>query len=123
VSSFSWSQYLASATEEFGKEPERLLKDLIDQPQTLFNPHRLAIMLELYHTSAVEFAQLRHDLKLTDGALATHMKALVGDGFVESKREQIETRERTTFILTRSGASALVRFLDSISALRRGLKQ
>ena len=95
---------------------------MLDQPSVLFNSHRLAIMLELSHAGAVDFIQLRHDLELTDGALATHMKALTKDRFVESKKEQVETRERTVFILTRDGMDALDRFLNVISEIRGEIK-
>ncbi len=105
--------------EEFSKEPERLVKELLKQPYVLFNPWRFAIMLELYYASAVDFSQLKHDLKLTDGGLATHLKFLARDGMVEARREQVGSRLRTAFIITKKGIQALESLLDTLSNIRK----
>ncbi len=109
--------------EEFSREPERLVKELLKQPYVLFNPWRFAIMLELYFASAVDFSQLKHDLKLTDGGLATHLKFLAREGMVETRREQIGSKARTAFIITKKGIQTLESMLDTLSDIRKEARQ
>jgi len=114
---------ILSVLEEFSFKPERLTKELLGQPSVLFNPHRIAIMLELYHAGGGDFPQLRHDLSISDGALATHLRALANEELIESKREQIESRERTTFIITRKGILSLENFFKLMRELSEELQQ
>jgi DNA-binding MarR family transcriptional regulator len=111
-----------AVVEEFSREPERLTKELLQQPLVLFNPHRIAIMLELYHAGVAEFPQLRHDLGLTDGALATHLKALGGEGLIEARREQVGPRTRTAYIITRGGISAVDRMFSTMCEIKERLQ-
>lgn len=108
--------------EEFSREPERLTRELLQQPLVLFNPHRIAIMLELYHAGGGEFPQLRHDLGLTDGALATHLKALGAEDLVEARREQVGPRTRTAYIITREGISAVERLFSTMCKINERLR-
>ena len=109
--------------EEFSPKPGILIKELLEQPIALFNPHRFAIMIELYCTGAVDFPQLKHDLRLTDGALATHLKALANEELIESKRELVESRMRTTNIITRKGISAVEQMLNILCEIRKELQR
>jgi len=111
-----------AVAEEFSREPERLTKELLQQPLVLFNPHRIAIMLELYHAGTAEFPQLKHDLELTDGALATHLKALEGEGLIEARREQVGPRTRTAYIITRQGISAVQRMFSTLGRIKERLQ-
>ena len=109
--------------ELFDLKTKHLLKDLSEQPSVLFNPHRIAIMVELYCASAVDFSQLKYDLGLTDGALATYLKALANEGLIESKREAVESRVRTGYIITKKGISALEQMFKILCELHRGFQQ
>jgi DNA-binding HxlR family transcriptional regulator len=98
-------------------------KGLLEQPSVLFNQHRIAIMVELYYASAADFLQLKHDLDLTDGALATYLKALASEGLIESKREAVESRLRTGYIITKKGISALEQTFKILCELRERFQQ
>jgi len=111
--------FSVSVVEEFSLKPERLLKQLLELPSVLFNPHRIGIMVELYHAGAADFPQLAHDLGITPGALATHLKALASERLVESKREQVESRVRTTFIITAKGLSAIEQMFSNLREISR----
>jgi DNA-binding HxlR family transcriptional regulator len=112
-----------SVTEVFDLKAKHLLKGLLEQPPVLFNRHRIAIMVELYYASAAEFTQLKHDLSLTDGALATYLRALASEGLIESKREVVESRVRTGYIITKKGISALEQTFKILCELREGFQQ
>lgn len=109
--------------ELFDLKTKHLLKDLSEQPSVLFNPHRIAIMVELYCASAVDFSQLKYDLGLTDGALATYLKALANEGLIESKREAVESRVRTGYIITKKGISALEQMFKILCELHGGFQR
>jgi len=80
-------------------------------------------MVELYYASAADFLQLKHDLDLTDGALATYLKALASEGLIESKREAVESRLRTGYIITKKGISALEQTFKILCELRERFQQ
>ncbi len=111
-----------SEVEEFSREPEMLIKDLLRQPLVLFNPHRMAIMLELYHAGGAEFPQLKRDLNMTDGALATHLKALTGGKLLQSKREEVGPRTRTAFIITQRGIESVEEILTTMCKIKEKLR-
>jgi len=109
---------MSVAEESFDLKTKHSLKDLLQQPSVLFNPHRIAIMVELYCAGAVDFAQLKYDLGLTDGALATHLKALGNEGLIESKREPVESRVRTGYVITKKGISAVEQMFKILCEIR-----
>ncbi len=110
-----------SVVEEFSRRPERLVKELLGQPGVLFNAYRIGILLELYHTGAMDFPQLRDDLGTTDGGLATHLNLLAREGLVEAKQEQIGSRTRTVHLITKRGIVALEALLGNLNEIRKGL--
>jgi predicted transcriptional regulator len=114
---------VAVIEEGFDLRSKHLLKGLLEQPSVLFNRHRIAIMVELYHASAVDFSQLKHDLGLTDGALATYLRALASEGLTESKREAVESRLRTGYIITKKGILALEKTFEILCELHEGFQQ
>jgi DNA-binding MarR family transcriptional regulator len=105
-------------SEEYNSQAAELIKELLDQPSSIFHPQRIAILLELYSSGALEYLQLRHDLNLTDGALAAHIKVLSSDGLLEQKKEPIGARIRTTVVLTKRGFDIISGFLDVVSGIR-----
>jgi len=50
---------------------------------------RLGIMSALAVNDSLDFTSLKEFLDVTDGNLATHIKKLEGEGFVESKKSLI----------------------------------
>lgn len=80
---------------------------LLDIPRSLFHPDRFRIMFELYNTSTADFPQLQRDLNLSEGALATHIRALEKDKLIEPKPEQVGGRKRTGYLLTKHGVDAM----------------
>jgi len=89
---------------------------LKDAPAILFNPHRLLIMKILVKHVYADFRDLKRDLQITDGNLASHLRALGKMGYVETHKEIVGNKPRTTFILTRNGMEA---FEDLVESLRK----
>jgi DNA-binding HxlR family transcriptional regulator len=82
----------------------------VGYPTVLYNKYRLAIMYELYVAGAVEFVQLKSDLSLRDGALATHIRTLQRNGLVTAQKEPFGARTRTVYLITPKGISLLRKF-------------
>jgi DNA-binding MarR family transcriptional regulator len=62
---------------------------------------------------AVEFRELKAALDLTDGNLASHLRALEGEGLIVAEKGIVGKRMRTTYVMTESGR-AKFRELTSI---------
>jgi DNA-binding HxlR family transcriptional regulator len=105
-----------SVEEGFSQEP-LFLKKLLGQPRVLYHPVRLAILVELTRIGVVDYVQLRHDLNISDGALATHIKALVKNGLIEYRKEPEGTRERAHCAITREGLRSTKEFLGLLGRL------
>ena len=78
-------------------------------------------MFELYNTSTADFPQLQRDLDLSEGALATHIRALLKDQLIEPKQEQVGGRKRTGYLITKKGAEAVKALLDDMEKIRRAI--
>lgn len=92
----------------------------VSYPTVLYNKYRLAIMYELYVAGAVEFVQLKSDLNLRDGALATHIRTLQNSGLVTAQKEPFGARTRTVYLITPKGINLLRKFFSHM--LDRGSK-
>lgn len=111
------------ATEElFSQRPETILNNILDSPTELFNKQRLAIMLELYCAGGVDFPQLKRDIRdITDGALASHLKTLAESELIAPRTERIESRERTTYIITKKGVISVEKLFKDLDGIRKEL--
>jgi len=99
--------------------PDRLL----DLPRSLFHPDRFRIMFELYNTSTADFPQLMRDLHLSEGALATHVRALEKDKLIKPKPGEVGGRKRTGYLLTRKGVDAMMSLLDNFAKIKEAIPQ
>ncbi|KPM48944.1 winged helix-turn-helix domain-containing protein [Jiulongibacter sediminis] len=84
------------------------------------NKVRLGIMSVLMVNDAVSFNQLKELLELTDGNLASHLKALEKFKFIEVKKEFIDRKPNTTYLSTRAGKTA---FEEHLAALEKLIKE
>ena len=83
----------------------------------LFNHRtRMGIMAMLMVNEWVDFVSLRKTLKLTDGSLASHLKALVKEEQVEVEKKFIEEKPRTSYRATNAGRVAFEAHLSELEA-------
>ncbi len=86
------------------------------------NRIRLGIMSLLMvndwvHYSAMKEALSTPDQEITDGNLASHLKALMKHEFVEDKKEFIKRKPHTTYRVTQTGRKAFEAHLDALEEL------
>lgn len=93
------------------------MKDLITNLNKHFeNRVRLGIMSMLMVNDWVDFSTLKETLDITDGNLASHMKALEGEEYVEVKKQFLNKKSNTSYRATIGGRKA---FNDHLAILER----
>lgn len=84
------------------------------------NRIRLGIMSALMANDYVEFNSLKELLQVTDGNLASHLKALEKEEFIQMKKTFIGRKPNTRYAATRTGKEA---FEQHLAALEELIKQ
>ena len=80
---------------------------------------RLSIMSTLAVNDKLDFNSLKEYLDITDGNLASHIKALEKEKFIGVKKTFIGKKPNTKYFMTREGKKA---FEDHLKALERLIK-
>ncbi len=92
--------------------------DFLAQLNSAFDHrNRLGIMSVLMVNEWVEYSTLKTLLDLTDGNLASHLRALENIEFVEIKKQFVGRRPQTTYNVTELGRKAFVAHLDGLEKL------
>jgi len=83
---------------------------------------RLAIMTLLAARAQWPFQDLKAELKMSDGNLITHLRALHQAGYV-AYRKEILVRPQTKYELTAKGKKAFENYLEVLEEMVRSAKQ
>ena len=78
---------------------------------------RLGIMSVLMVNEAVDFNTMKETLNVTDGNLASHMKALEAEKYVEVKKQFLDKKPSTTYRATIEGRKAFEEHLAALEKL------
>ncbi|WP_394340440.1 winged helix-turn-helix domain-containing protein [Marinoscillum furvescens] len=81
------------------------------------NRVRLGIMSALMVNDSVEFKSLKHLLKVTDGNLASHLKALEKVNYIAVTKEFLDRKPNTKYSATDSGRKAFKKHIEAIENL------
>lgn len=65
----------------------------------------------------MDFNRLKELLEVTDGNLASHLKALEKEEFIEVKKSFIGRKPNTKYLATRAGKKAFGDHLDALEAI------
>jgi DNA-binding MarR family transcriptional regulator len=96
------------------------MKDLLSHFNKAFESKaRLSIMSVLVVNESMNFNGLKDLLALTDGNLATHLRALEEAGYVLVQKEFVGRKPNTTYKVTEAGRAA---FTDHLNALEAFIK-
>lgn len=77
---------------------------------------RLGIMSALAVNDSLDFTSLKEFLNVTDGNLATHIKKLEQEKFIEVEKTFIDNKPNTKYSMTKDGKKA---FEDHLSVLEQ----
>jgi DNA-binding MarR family transcriptional regulator len=93
------------------------MKDLINKLNKHFESRvRLGVMSVLMVNDWVDFSTLKEALDITDGNLASHIKALEGVRYIEVKKQFLGRKPNTSYRATLEGRTA---FEDHLKALEK----
>jgi DNA-binding HxlR family transcriptional regulator len=91
------------------------MKDVISGLNKVFESRiRLGIMSILMINEFYDFNNLKEALNVTDGNLASHLKALEENGMIKTKKQFIGRKPNTSYFITGKGNQA---FRDHLNAL------
>ena len=94
------------------------MKNIITQLNPAFDHrNRLGIMAILAVNDWVEYNTLKELLNLTDGNLASHLKALEANEYVTVRKQFVGRKPQTTYSATEAGKQAFKAHLDALEAL------
>jgi len=94
------------------------MKKIISSLNKAFdNKVRLGIMSMLMVNDWVGFKTLKEMLELTDGRLASHIKSLEENKFIEVRKEFVGRKPHTTYKATKAGRKAFSDHLDALEEL------
>ena len=78
---------------------------------------RLQIMSVLIANDAYEFSALKELLGITDGNLASHIKALEREKYISISKTFIERKPNTKYKVTERGRTAFRKHVDALEAV------
>ncbi|UBM61033.1 transcriptional regulator [Marinilongibacter aquaticus] len=81
------------------------------------NKVRLGIMSVLMVNDAVSFNDLKDLLEVTDGNLASHIKALEKAEYIEVRKEFVDRKPNTSYLATTKGKKAFDIHLAALEAI------
>lgn len=94
------------------------MKISIDNLHKAFeNRVRLGIMSALAVNDTLDFNALKEYLEVTDGNLATHIKKLEEEGFINVKKSFIDRKPNTRYSMTPQGKKAFEKHLKVLEQI------
>lgn len=81
--------------------------------------NRMGIMAILLVNEWVDFVSLRKQLELTDGSLASHLKALVKEEQIQVEKKFVNDKPKTSYRVTDAGRTAFEAHLQELEAFVR----
>ncbi|MEQ1587960.1 MAG: transcriptional regulator [Cyclobacteriaceae bacterium] len=84
---------------------------------------RLQIVSVLVANESYDFNALKELLDVTDGNLATHLKALEREKYISINKSFVERKPNTRYKITERGRSAFRKHLDALEELIKQQKK
>lgn len=95
-----------------------VMKNPIEQLHKVFDSRvRLGIMSALMVNEEVSFNELKELIKVTDGNLASHLKALEDNSYVKVNKGFIGRKTNTTYAVTKAGEKAFRQHIDALELM------
>ena len=86
------------------------------------NRVRLGIMSALAVNEELDFSSLKEFLDVTDGNLASHLKALEKEGYIGVEKSFVDRKPNTRYFMTKEGKTAFDEHLKVLEKLIRSQK-
>lgn len=86
------------------------------------NRVRLGVMSALAVNDGLDFTALKEFLDVTDGNLATHLKKLEKEDFIEVEKSFIDRKPNTKYFMTDAGRKAFEKHLEALEEIIKAQK-
>ena len=83
---------------------------------------RLGIMSALMVNTSINFNDLKQLINVTDGNLASHIKALEESGYIKVQKGFIGRKTNTLYNATKAGEKAFQSHLDALGQMIKNIK-
>ena len=83
---------------------------------------RLGIMSALMVNTEINFNELKELLQITDGNLASHLKALEENKIIKVEKGFIGRKTNTTYSITKTGEKEIKLHIDALEKMIRSTK-
>lgn len=83
---------------------------------------RLGIMSTLMVNERINFNDLKQLIDVTDGNLASHIKALEEMAYIKVNKAFIGKKTNTTYTITKQGEKAFQQHLSALEKMIKGIK-
>ena len=94
------------------------MKSLLENINKAFDHRiRLGIMSVLMVNDSVDFNTLKELLGVTDGNLASHIKALESEAYIQVEKQFIGKKPNTRYLATIAGKNAFKNHIDALEKL------
>ena len=99
------------------------MKEIIDKLSKLFdNRLRLGIMAILMVNDKADFNTLKDLLDISDGNLASHVKALEKHELIQVEKQFVGRKPNTTYAATELGRQSFKKHLDGLNNLIKNIE-
>ncbi len=94
------------------------MKEIISGLNKVFDSRiRLGIMSVLMVNDSVDFNTMKELLEVTDGNLASHLKALEKEEIIEVKKQFVGRKPNTSYKVTSGGVELFKKHIDALEKL------
>jgi DNA-binding MarR family transcriptional regulator len=101
---------------------EAMMKNPIENLNKTFDSRvRLGIMSALMVNASINFNDLKELIKVTDGNLASHIKALEETGFIKVQKGFVGKKTNTVYSATKAGEKAFRTHLDALEQMIKNM--
>ncbi|MBS1745578.1 MAG: transcriptional regulator [Bacteroidetes bacterium] len=98
------------------------MKNPIENLNKIFDSRiRLGIMSALMVNTSINFNDLKQLINVTDGNLASHIKALEESGYIKVQKGFIGRKTNTLYSATKAGEKSFRLHLDALEKMIRNL--
>jgi len=98
------------------------MKNPIENLNKVFDSRiRLGIMSALMINASINFNDLKELINVTDGNLASHIKALEESGYIKVQKGFIGRKTNTTYSATKAGEKAFKSHLDALEQMIKNM--
>lgn len=80
-------------------------------------PASLQILTTLATLDFADFNYLKKKLNLTDGNLASHLRKLENEKYIEMSKDFVGRKPRTTYKITKLGKEQLIIYIENLKKL------